>query len=167
MQRRLGAPQDTILIAQHNLACTYSSLGRKEEALRLRRDVYSGCLKFKGDEHYETLIAANNYALSLMGLQRFKEAKSLLRRTLPVTRRVLGESDETTLRTQLNYADTLWGNRGATLDNLREAVKKLEETERTARRVMGGAHPLTARIENHLRMARAALCAREASTGSA
>ena len=84
-----------------------------------------------------------------------------------MARRVLGESDETTLRTQLNYADTLWGNRDATLDNLREAVKTLEETERTARRVMGGAHPLTARIENHLRMARAALRAREASTGSA
>ena len=131
------------------------------------REVYSGWLRFKGEEHYDTLVAANNYAHSFVILRRIEEAKALQRKMMPVARRVLGESDETTLRTQLNYADTLWGNRDATLDNLREAVKTLEETERTARRVMGGANPLTARIENHLRMARAALRAREASTGSA
>ena len=74
-----------------------------------------------------------------------------------MARRVLGESDETTLRTQLNYADTLWGNRDATLDNLREAVKTLEDTEPITRRVFGGAHPLTVQIEEHLRESRAAL----------
>ena len=50
---------------------------------------------------------------------------------------------------------------GATLDNLREAVTTLEETERTARRVLGGAHPLMYTIELCLRNARAALRARE------
>ena len=30
---------------------------------------------------------------------------------------------------------------GATLDDLREAVTTLEDTERIARRVLGGAHP--------------------------
>ena len=38
----------------------------------------------------------------------------------------------------------------------------LEEIERTARRVFGGAHPLTVDIEGELRDARAALRAREA-----
>ena len=42
-----------------------------------------------------------------------------------------------------------------------EAATILEETERTARRVLGGAHPLTAAIEQHLRAARAALRVRE------
>ena len=37
----------------------------------------------------------------------------------------------------------------------------LEETERTARRVLGGAHPTTAWIEGELQKARAALRARE------
>jgi hypothetical protein len=37
----------------------------------------------------------------------------------------------------------------------------LEELERTARRVLGGAHPLTSAIEYELRDARAALAARE------
>ena len=46
---------------------------------------------------------------------------------------------------------------GATLDALREVVMTLEDTEQTARRVLGGAHPLTVTIEASLRDARAAL----------
>ena len=61
-----------------------------------------------------------------------------------------------------NYAEALYKDDGATLDDLREAVTTLEETERTARRVFGGAHPLTTGIEGDLRNSRAALRAREA-----
>ena len=39
------------------------------------------------------------------------------------------------------------GRRRATLDDLREAVTTLEDTERIARRVFGGAHPLTTNID--------------------
>ena len=57
------------------------------------------------------------------------------------------------------------GDRGlddsATVDDVREAVTTLEETERIARRVLGGAHPLTSEIEINLRLSRAALAARE------
>ena len=43
-------------------------------------------------------------------------------------------------------------NDAATLDDLREAVTTLEDTERIARRVLGGAHPITEDIEAyHLR----------------
>ena len=45
----------------------------------------------------------------------------------------------------------------ATFDDLREAMTTLEETERIARRVFGGAHPLTVKMEGDLRAARAAL----------
>ena len=60
-----------------------------------------------------------------------------------------------------NYAKALFKDPSATLDDLREAVTTLEETERTARRVFGGAHPLTAQIERRLPEARAVLGARE------
>ena len=50
---------------------------------------------------------------------------------------------------------------GATLDDLREAVETLADAERIARRVFGGAHPLTVHIERHLRLAQAALHVRE------
>ena len=49
----------------------------------------------------------------------------------------------------------------AKLDDLREAVTTLEDAERTARRVFGGAHPLTDAIEKAQQLARAALRARE------
>ena len=45
----------------------------------------------------------------------------------------------------------------ATLDDLCEAVTTLEETERTARRVLGGGHPFMTGIEKSLQNARAAL----------
>ena len=60
-----------------------------------------------------------------------------------------------------NYAVALYLDAGATLDDLRDAVTRLEELERAARRVLGGSHPTTVGIENTLRDARAALHARE------
>ena len=61
----------------------------------------------------------------------------------------------------MNYAGALYEDPDATLDDLSEAVTKLEDVERTARRVLGGAHPTTEGIEDALRYARAALAARE------
>ena len=78
-------------------------------------------------------------------------------KTMPGARRVLGENNELTLRMRWNYGEALYQAEGATLDDLREAVTTLEEVERTARRVLGGAHPNTAGIEGDLRHARAAL----------
>ena len=72
------------------------------------------------------------------------------------------------------YALALYEDPVATLDDLREVVTTFEDTERTARRVLGGAHPLTSAIEfaqdelRDARAARAALRAREmAPSGSA
>ena len=58
-----------------------------------------------------------------------------------------------------NYGDALWGDPGATLDDVREAVMTLEEMERTAKRVLGGAHPVAVGIDESLRKSRAVLCA--------
>ena len=59
------------------------------------------------------------------------------------------------------HAKGLIRNEGATLDHLHEAVKTLEEIEPSARRVFGGADPLTMVIERDLQDTRAALRARE------
>ena len=73
---------------------------------------------------------------------------------MPVARRVLGESHELTLLMRWNYARALYMDPGATLDDVREAVTTLEEIEPIARRVLGGANPLTSAIEGNLRVAR-------------
>ena len=89
-----------------------------------------------------------------MSLQRFEEGKSLMRKWMPVAQRVLGASHELTLRIMWVYAAALCQADGATLDDLREAVTTLEDTDRIARRVLGAAHPTAARIEQALRAAR-------------
>ena len=70
------------------------------------------------------------------------------------------------LRMKWTYAHSLYGDPGATLENLREAVTTLEEIERTARRVFGSTHPLTMGIERELQKSRAVLGARGSSKGS-
>ena len=54
---------------------------------------------------------------------------------------------------RLNYGRALCHD-GATLDDLREAVRTFEDIEPIARRVLGSAHPLVANIELGLREAR-------------
>ena len=67
----------------------------------------------------------------------------------------------------MNYGRALYEDPGATPEDLRKAVTTLEEIDRTARRVLGGAHPHLPNVERHLRDARAALRAREAQSGEA
>ena len=65
------------------------------------------------------------------------------------------------------YAVALYENEAATLEDLREAVATLEETERISQRVLGNLHPVTGAIGRALRISRAALRARETPSRSA
>ena len=76
---------------------------------------------------------------------------------MPVTQRVLGESHKLTLTIRKLGAMALYSDPDATLDDLRKAMNTLEEIERMARRVMGGAHPLVTEIERNLRASQDAL----------
>ena len=155
--RRLGASEENMLALQANLATTYRALGRLSQALSLRRDVYSATLKLLGQDHRDTLLEANNYAGLLLRLERCEEAKPVIRNTYPVAQRVLGGGDEILLRMRMNYAHMLCTDANATLGDLREAVTTLEDAEQTARRVLGGAHPLTGDIELMLQQSREVL----------
>ena len=159
--RRIGASEHHILGVQTNLASTYYKLGHLEKALSMERDVYSGYLKLHGKEHEDSLRAALNYTSSLVALKRFEEARALLRKTIPVARQVLGDNYEDTLKLRWSYAVALYVDPAATLDGLRESVETLAEIEVIARRVLGGAHPVTAQIGLSLRESRAALSARD------
>ncbi len=159
--RRIGASANNILATQNNLAMNYEKLGRLEDALRLKRDVYSGSMKLSGEEDESTLLAASNYATSLLGLKRLEEANALLRKTLPVARRVLGDGHDVTLRVRTIYAVAFFDDPDATLDNRREAVATLEDTVRIARRVLGGTHPLTVQIEDIKQRSREVLSTHE------
>ena len=153
--------EHNMLIVQGNIANTYKKLGRLEEAMSLRQEVYSGLVKLHGEEHRDTLREAMNYAGSLAELKRFEEAKAFTRNRIPVVRHVLGDNNDITLKMRRYYAMALYRDAGASLNDLREAVTTLEDTTRITRRVFGGAHPSTVDHEQSLRNARAALRARK------
>ena len=134
--RRLGASEETMIVAKGNLAFTYQVLGRTE-ALQMRQETYAGKLKFFGGEHESTFLEANNYAALLLNLKRFEEARSLLRRTMPAARRVLGDSHDLMLKIRWIYSEALYKDDDATLDDLREAVTTLKDLEQIARRMLG------------------------------
>ena len=159
-------PIGVILQVQANVAITYARLGRGEQALCTLRDVYSGSIELYGEEHEHTILAASNYAASLKEENSYEEVKQLLRKMIPVAQRVLEENHFLRLRMPKIYARALYEDPGATLGDLREAVTALEDLEQTARRVLGGAHPLTENVEFDLREARAALRARETQSPS-
>ena len=99
--------------------------------------------------------------MDLLKSERYAEVKTLVRKTMPAARRVLGKSHEYTLRMTTLYAAALRNDPAATLDDLREAVTTLEDAGRIARRVLGGAQPLTVEIERLRQFLRAELHARD------
>ena len=148
--QRVGTSEQQILVTQSNIANTYLSLGRLEDCLRMRRDVYSGLMKLHGVENEQTLTVANNYAESLIQLKRFQEAKRVLRKVIPVAQRLLGTVHACTvsLREDLALATLQDGN--STLGEKREALRTLEDTLRVMRRVLGTQHPETQRVQRSL-----------------
>jgi hypothetical protein len=162
-RRHFGARHESILTVQSNIATTLCNTGRKEQALRMRRDVYFGYLKVYGEGSTPSFIGALNYGESLtsnLDLNCLKEAKVLMSKTVPMARRVLGENHTITLRMRLIYAQAVCRDASATLDDIRESVETIEDTERIARRLFGSAHPITTLAEESLRQSRAVLRAR-------
>ena len=106
-----------------------------------------------------TLKREAGYWSSLVGTGRYKEAKSLLREQIAAARRALGEETSLVIRLRWNYADALHEDESASRDDAAEAVVILEELFRTARRVLGTAHPITGSIQDSLGKAQETLAA--------
>ena len=102
---------------------------------------------------------------SLSGVCRLLEARESRVLSLRAPRRRLAGGERGS-RLRTNITTALVNADGATLDDLREGVATLEDTDRIARRTFGGAHPLTLAIEHALRQSRAALHACETPPSS-
>ena len=129
-----------------------------------RRDGRSASLVVASFPRADRTTAAAAAASSAAAAARRSSAvgsEVLLRQVMPVARRVCGDNDDLTLKMRWIYARTLYEPDVATLGDIREAVSTLEDAGRIARRVLGGAHPLTVGIEGALRNVRATLRARE------
>ena len=51
--------RDTILIAKSHIAGCYEQLGREDDLLNTRREVYLGMVELRGTSDYTTILAAN------------------------------------------------------------------------------------------------------------
>ena len=150
--RRRGAPEETVLASKSNLATTYSMLGRLDEALLLREEVYAGRVKLDGYRGEDTLIATSNYAVALLDLERYAEAKSILRKAIPNARRTLGAEHDLTLNFRRIYAECLC--RDGSRDDIAEAVAIYEDVLQRTRRIFGDDHPSWRRLPELLGAAR-------------
>ena len=162
MERRIGAPERDILGAQSNLANTYNQLGRFEEALRVRRDVYSGSLRLTSiDARQCTLVAALNLSTSLVNNRKFAEARAFIRDQMALAKRVHGSDHPTTLDFQWGYARVFILDNDATAEEIAEAAAILEKTLKIAQRVLGREHPSTGYYRHALEIAREQIALRQ------
>ena len=150
----IGASEENILITQGNLASTYRALGRTEQALSLRRDVYSGTVRLKGKHHAETMTECGNLVINLIELERFQEAKRLLRKVIPVARRVLGNEHELTLSLCEDLSRATLLDVESSAEEKRKALQTLEDTLGVMRRVLGPQHPDTQRVQDEVEVCR-------------
>jgi hypothetical protein len=156
--RRLGASEESMLIAQSNLAITYSLLGRSDEALLKFREVYAGEKSLFGSSDERMLSAANNLVHELQRQKKHAEAVSILREPLSEARRAFGDDHEMTLKLGSLLADSLVApGTERTIDGLREAIAIREDVCKRSRRLLGGSHPQTQIRQRALDFARSAL----------
>ena len=169
--------EEGILIAQSNLAlCLNDDLGRHDEALVIRREVFARRLATCGVSDEWTINSGYNLSSSLRKVGLQEEARTLVcDQLLPVARRSLGPDHDTTIRLNHSLAATIMRSPECTRndlcfesthdpltcpytgDDLLEAETIMQDVVRRRRRVLGPAHPETLHAEKVLSRARAKL----------
>jgi hypothetical protein len=156
MLRRVGAPELSILVSQGNIANTYKALGRREEALRMLRDVYSGYLRHRdlGPLHQSALGAALNLSTSLVDAGNYAEARAFMRDQMELARRAFGADHPVTLDFQWGYSRAFTLDKDVSAEQLAEVATTLEKTLKVSQRVRGREHPMTYGIRDELVIAK-------------
>ena len=134
-----------------------------DEALRVRKDVYSGCLRLAGlgPSNQHTLIAALNLSTSLVDTGHFAEARAFTRKQMELAKRILGSDHAITFDFQWGYSRAFTLDKSVSADQLVEVATTLEKALKTAQRVLGREHPDTCSIRNELATAREEIARRQ------
>ena len=148
MMQRIRAPEFMMQSQKTNVANCYDYLGRKDEALVIRREIYAWRRINLGFSNDLTQTAALNVSHSLIESGRIPEAKSICYEVigaLPPDKLI--SFNMLRLRQKLAWAEFDDGN-------LREAQAMYEDLERSTLRVLGPAHPLTQGVQSYLKATR-------------
>ena len=131
-------------------------LGRFEEALSVRRDVHSACLRLDsgGPTRASTLIAALNLSTSLVDTGNYAEARAFMPDQTELARRAFGADHPTTLDFQWGYSRAFRLDKDISAEQLAEVATTLEKTLEISQRVCGREHPRTCSIRGELTFAK-------------
>jgi tetratricopeptide (TPR) repeat protein len=122
----------------HNLASSYSALGRYADALRLDEETLALRKAKLGPKHPDTLASMSNLAASNAVLGRHAEALALYEKALPLQKARLGPDHPATLRSMNNLAVSY-----DALGRHADALALCEETLALRKAKLGPDHPDT------------------------
>ena len=150
MKRCHGTDEESLLVLQSNLAMCYRRLGRHKEALALKREVYLGKCRLRGDRSEAAFSDAISLVISLCDTGNEAEALSFLRERLPVAQDAFGPDHQWTLWLRRQLArillDSAIDGKGSEAGVI-EAKSIIADTVRRTRRVFGITHPFTEEAE--------------------
>ena len=121
-----------------NLSNCYADLGRREDSLRLDREIYALGKRSRGFDA-GTLSSANNLIFSLGKPEHTEERTAIFSEVLPHARALGAENTNLSLRLRAAYAKDLIGTESR--DLIEEAVAEYEDMYRISKRVFGPSHP--------------------------
>ena len=116
-----------ILNAQDSLGSCLAAVGRDDEAIALRREVFARSETVWGVSE-QSIVTGLNLSISLMRQGLWNEIKSFLRDQLPVARQTLGADADLTLKLQKVLAGALCDDPDHTRTDLRGTRRCVDTT---------------------------------------
>jgi eukaryotic-like serine/threonine-protein kinase len=143
--RHRGPDHPDTLASTNDLALSYRTLGRRDEALKLDEDTLARARATLGPDHPITLKSMNSLAITYWALGRHAEALKLNEQTLALSKAKLGADHSITLASMNNLANSY-----RALGRLDEALKLRQDTLALRKATLGPDHPDTLASMNNL-----------------
>ena len=96
-RQKLGKEHPNTLTSMKDLASTYWSQGKLQEASDLQERVLKMMSKILGEEHPDTLRSMSNLSLTYESEGRVKEAANLMKKAFEGSQRTLGDEHPDTI----------------------------------------------------------------------
>ena len=140
----LGPDHHDTLTSRNNLAYTFLTVGRTEEAITLYEQTLQDTIGL-GEDHPRTFIARSDLAHAYQTASRLDEAIELRKQSVKDRSRILGEDHPRTFIARSDLAHTYqWAGR------LNEATTLFTQNLQDSIRVLGEKHPYTLTSRNNL-----------------
>ena len=140
----LGPDHHDTLTSRNNLAYTFLTVGRTEEAITLYEQTLKDTIGL-GEDHPRTFIARSDLAHAYQTASRLDEAIELRKQSVKGRSRILGEDHPRTFIARSDLAHTYqWAGR------LNEATTLFTQNLQDSIRVLGEKHPYTLASRNNL-----------------